>query len=354
MKNIVVMGGSFNPPTIAHLKLMQTAVDAMNAEAGYLVPVSYAYLKRKMVRAGCGPMCIATDTRLRMLQSMISDDARLRLYTGEIDEAFSVTPRTMEQIQRAHPDARIWFVAGADKLELLDTLTSKWGFLPRFGTVIFSRGGDLEQQIAENAALSSCREAIAVIEPPGGIEGISSTAVREHLFDPDAVAHMLHPAVLPMVRQLKAEDFPGEIIAFKDENEFLGNDYPAPVTYQNIVYPNAETAFQASKTEDPARRAWFAGLGPGKAKQKGSQMKPRPGWEENKDAIMQEIVSQKFRSNPYLMEKLMATGDLRLINGGKGKKDTYWGVNTITWEGENRLGVILMEWRSQWRREHRI
>ena len=36
MKNIVVMGGSFNPPTIAHLKLIQTALDAMNAERGYV------------------------------------------------------------------------------------------------------------------------------------------------------------------------------------------------------------------------------------------------------------------------------------------------------------------------------
>lgn len=34
-KNIVVMGGSFNPPTIAHLRLIQTAIDGMEAERGY-------------------------------------------------------------------------------------------------------------------------------------------------------------------------------------------------------------------------------------------------------------------------------------------------------------------------------
>ena len=28
---IVVMGGSFNPPTIAHLKLMQAALDSVDA-----------------------------------------------------------------------------------------------------------------------------------------------------------------------------------------------------------------------------------------------------------------------------------------------------------------------------------
>ena len=35
-KNILVMGGSFNPPTIAHLKLIQAALDALNADRGYL------------------------------------------------------------------------------------------------------------------------------------------------------------------------------------------------------------------------------------------------------------------------------------------------------------------------------
>ena len=354
MKNVMVMGGSFNPPTIAHLKLIQAAVDAMNAEAGYLVPVSHAYLKRKMVQAGCGHLCIASDTRLRMLESMISNDTRLHVYTGEINEPIAVTLRTMEQIQLTHPDARVWFVAGADKLGLLNTLARKRAFLPRFGAVVFSRGDNLDQQIAENAALSSCREAIAVIEPPTGIEGISSTAVRKHLFDPDAVADMLHPAVLPMVRQLKAEDFPEEIIAFKGENSCLSNDYSASVAYHNTVYLNAEAAFQASKTDDPALRAWFAAVGPDKAKQKGNQIKPQPVWEEAKDSVMREIVRQKFMSHPDLREKLMATENLRLINGGKGKKDTYWGVNTFTWEGENRLGVILMELRSQWREERYI
>ena len=45
---IVVMGGSFNPPTVAHFKLMKAAIDAIDASIGFFVPVSDAYLKRKM------------------------------------------------------------------------------------------------------------------------------------------------------------------------------------------------------------------------------------------------------------------------------------------------------------------
>ena len=45
-KRIVVMGGSFNPPTSAHLRLMKEAVDTLRADIGFFVPVSDAYLKR--------------------------------------------------------------------------------------------------------------------------------------------------------------------------------------------------------------------------------------------------------------------------------------------------------------------
>ena len=34
---IVVMGGSFNPPTLAHLRLMLAAVEAVGAEKGLFV-----------------------------------------------------------------------------------------------------------------------------------------------------------------------------------------------------------------------------------------------------------------------------------------------------------------------------
>lgn len=44
-KKKVIMGGSFNPPTLAHYMLMDYAIDALNAEFGYFVPVSDAYLK---------------------------------------------------------------------------------------------------------------------------------------------------------------------------------------------------------------------------------------------------------------------------------------------------------------------
>lgn len=40
MNNIVVMGGSFNPPTRAHLQLMKAAIEAVDACQGIFVPTA--------------------------------------------------------------------------------------------------------------------------------------------------------------------------------------------------------------------------------------------------------------------------------------------------------------------------
>ena len=257
----------------------------------------------------------------------------------------------MAAIQEQHPYDRVWFVAGEDKLDILEALTRKWDFLPRFNAVVFSRGGDAERAIVVSEALAPFRKSIAVIEPPSGIEDISSTAVRQHLFEVDIVADMLHPAVIPLLKQLRAEDYPEEIIGFRDDYACLDNSYYAMIVYKDIKYLSAEAAFQASKSDDLAERRKLAQMNPEKAKQRGNQLTPKPGWEAMKDEIMTDILLLKFRQNPDLRERLMATGGRCLINGGKGRKDLYWGVNTITWQGYNRLGELLMKVRDELYRE---
>lgn len=47
---IVVLGGSFNPPTTAHLALMKAAVDAAGAQLGLFVPTPFWYVEKSLLR----------------------------------------------------------------------------------------------------------------------------------------------------------------------------------------------------------------------------------------------------------------------------------------------------------------
>lgn len=99
-KRIVVMGGSFNPPTSAHLRLLQGAVEALEADIGLFVPVSDAYLKRKM-RHSHPPVVLSPEMRVRMLQSMCADDSRMQVCVKEIG---TIEPRTMPTLQALQED----------------------------------------------------------------------------------------------------------------------------------------------------------------------------------------------------------------------------------------------------------
>ena len=187
-KSIIVMGGSFNPPTIAHLRSMQKALDAVHAERGFFAPVSFPYLKRKMVKVGQSHLCLPDDLRLIMLKAMAESDGRIQIDTGEMKEPFAITSRTMERMQEAYPGARIYFVAGADKIDLLEEFQRKWDFLTKYGVIVISRnGGLLREQIAEHELLRAFQSSIVMVDPPAEMESVSSTRVREHLFDIEAV-----------------------------------------------------------------------------------------------------------------------------------------------------------------------
>ena len=76
-KRIIVMGGSFNPPTIAHQRLLLGAVNALGADKGIFVPSSHAYVKTKMKRAKRPEETLPDHLRLKMLNAMAADDPRL-------------------------------------------------------------------------------------------------------------------------------------------------------------------------------------------------------------------------------------------------------------------------------------
>ncbi len=340
------MGGSFNPPTLAHLAVMQTALEKVRADLGLFVPVSFPYLKRKMIRAGQSHLCLPDEIRVRALEAMAAEDPRLRVCTLNMHSPFSDDTGIMQLIQEAYPDSVLYYASGADKLDLLDHFAAKGGFFDRFRCVLYARNSaDLAKEIAGHEHLAAHLPAFVLMDAPPGMEQVSSTAVRRHLFDLENAAGMLHPGAAAVLEALKQEDFPEEILQFSGDFAFLSGSFPAHVLYEGISYPCADSAFLASRFNDPDRKKVISGMNPAKAKQKYCSFPGYPGWEAESIRIMEDIVRAKFHQHPDLMELLISTRPRRLINGGR--KDSIWGMNLTTWQGENRLGRILMDIRTE-------
>lgn len=132
------------------------------------------------------------------------------------------------------------------------------------------------------------------------------------------------------------------ITKFTGQYKFLSNFFACEVEYEGIAYPSSEHAFQAAKTLDRNERIKIArASSPGMAKTLGRHVSLRRDWEETKDSIMGEILHIKF-SNPELKDKLLRTGDSRLVEGNTWG-DVYWGVCGN--KGKNKLGKLLMKVR---------
>ena len=77
MNRVVVMGGSFNPPTRAHLYTMVAAIEAVDACQGIFVPQANEYVAKKMKRQKCPQDTLSESIRLAMLESFCENDSRI-------------------------------------------------------------------------------------------------------------------------------------------------------------------------------------------------------------------------------------------------------------------------------------
>ena len=345
---IIVMGGSFNPPTIAHQRLLLGAVNALNADKGIFVPSSHAYVKTKMKRAKHPEETLTEHLRLKMLNAMAEED--LRLYVDDLEfhrKVRGYTYETMLDLQEKYPDATLYFLAGGDKVDIFPRWHRIREFLERFHIIVVRRDGeDPQAAIEANDFLRSHKDKLHVIEAPQGIEGISSSAIRDKLRNGEPGAEeMCHPRVWQLIRENGGIGKP-TVHSFRNEYRFLSNFWDAPVTYRGLTYQNAEAAFQAQKCLDEAEKEQFCVLRSNEAKRLGRHVRLRPDWENVKLPIMEEIVRAKFTQNEDLKQLLLSTGEL-VLEEGNTWGDTFWGVDAKTREGRNHLGRILMRIRKE-------
>jgi len=346
---IVVMGGSFNPPTIAHLQLMQAALKAVEARQGIFVPTAHNYVARKMKQQKCPQHTMSESMRLEMLECVCRTDIRLSVSRIQMLKKESGHDYEMlEEIQKKFPDAELYFVTGSDKLRF------KWvaRLSEAFRILVAKRDEDDLEMIKERLPYLLERwDRFTVFDVPDEISAISSSAFREKLRNNDkSAAELVIPEVWEILNANGKVPW-NSITDFHEEPyQFLSNFYEEKVMYGGLAYGSNEAAFQAQKCKTEEEKVQFTEFNPGKSKGVGRRVQLRPDWEQVKVGIMEEIVRAKFAQHPELAARLVATGDMVLVEGNHWG-DTFWGVDTRTGQGENHLGKILMKVREELKKD---
>jgi ribA/ribD-fused uncharacterized protein len=135
------------------------------------------------------------------------------------------------------------------------------------------------------------------------------------------------------------------IRSFAGTYKFLSNFYETPIQWHGYTWPTVEHAYHAQKTTNPQ---WIekikAAPTPTIAKRIGREVPAIPNWDLKKLGVMKSLLEVKFKPDSELAAKLVKTAPRELVEGNWWG-DTFWG--TFNGHGENHLGKILMEIRSE-------
>lgn len=143
------------------------------------------------------------------------------------------------------------------------------------------------------------------------------------------------------------------ITEFKGDYRWLSNFQvlQTAMLVEGIVYPTVEHYYVAMKTLDLNARETVSLLpSAGQAKRYGKTLQMRDDWESVRLEIMLGALRFKFSDhNSILRDLLIQTGDLE-IQEGNWWGDKFWGVCLKTGKGENHLGRLIMQVRTEIRK----
>jgi len=141
-----------------------------------------------------------------------------------------------------------------------------------------------------------------------------------------------------------------------DETRFLSNFYPykkggkfddvLEIEYDGLIFDCTECAYQAARTDNRELKIKISQMNPYDVVKmlKAGEIPTRPTWEEEKLAVMYDLVLQKFSKHPQLKQRLLNTGNM-ILEEGNHWGDVFWGI--CDGVGENHLGKILMQVRDE-------
>ena len=140
---IVIFGGAFNPPTVAHYEMAKHLLGLPEVTDLLFVPVGDHYQKAGLIPA---------FHRVKMLEIMAKELPNTCISKIEVEaERALKTIETLENIQNKYPEDSLAFVMGADNLFGLTDWYDYELLVKRFKMIIFNRCElDVHQFIKEN------------------------------------------------------------------------------------------------------------------------------------------------------------------------------------------------------------
>ncbi|MFU8793092.1 MAG: nicotinate (nicotinamide) nucleotide adenylyltransferase [Acholeplasmataceae bacterium] len=137
---ILVIGGAFNPPTLAHYEMIISLKTRYPLARVILLPVGNPYPKSELV---------PFKHRLAMLYVMCQSLENVGISDLENMKTFEGTYHSLNQLKKEYPQHDIYFVIGSDHLETLDQWIHYQKLLEDYPFIVLNRSGYMDLEHAE-------------------------------------------------------------------------------------------------------------------------------------------------------------------------------------------------------------
>mgnify|MGYP001013311787 FL=1 len=161
---MIVFGGAFNPPTIAHLNIIKKLLSTYKGSHVLLLPVGNDYSKSEL---------IDINHRIKMLQLMIDQIDCASVSEIEANRKYQGTLASLNELSKIDKD--IHFVIGLDNLLGIKRWIKYQELLEKYPFIVMDRKGSVNKEEADRE-FADLKHDFTFVDFD---EDISSTLVRE-------------------------------------------------------------------------------------------------------------------------------------------------------------------------------
>ena len=175
MERIGILGGTFDPPHIGHIRAAKKAAQALRLDRLLLIPASTPPHKQQQHLA-------TAQQRLEMLQIACREEPMLQPSNLEILRGgVSYTYETVEQIRALYPQAKLFLLMGSDMFLSFHNWKNPEAILQQATLAVFNRGNKGEKTAVAEKKAELEQQGIAVELIDHKPVDISSTQLRRLL-----------------------------------------------------------------------------------------------------------------------------------------------------------------------------
>ncbi len=205
-KNIGLLGGTFNPPHLGHVRLGQAVLHSFP-----LTTINYILSANPPHKSG--PQIIDPELRYSLLELALEPFANLSADRAELDrQTPSWTVTTIEQLLFTRRDHSFYFICGSESFLAIQTWYRYQTLLDMIGFLVYLRTPDHQDALTrlcekemvfihpQAPALPAKRE-ITLFAAPTETNTISSTEIRNRIRTGRPFEHLLPESIAKAIKE---------------------------------------------------------------------------------------------------------------------------------------------------------